>query len=56
MLDRQKGQYVFECDACGESLYTECSDFKEALYIMRTHDWTAKKISDVWVHNCGCER
>jgi hypothetical protein len=56
MLDRQKGKLVFECDACGECLYTECRDFVEALYSMRTNDWTAIKIGDVWVHNCGCER
>lgn len=55
MMDRQRGQYIFECDDCGESLYTECYDFQEALYCMRTNDWTARKVGTDWVHNCGCK-
>jgi hypothetical protein len=55
MMDRQKGQFVFECDNCGESLYTECYDFQEALYSLRSHDWTSQRVGNVWVHNCGCK-
>jgi hypothetical protein len=57
MIDRQHGAIIFECDGCGESLNTECHDFNEALYSLRTHDWKAKKEAGaIWCHYCpGCK-
>lgn len=55
MLTRIHGKYVFECDACGDTLETETKDFNEALRIMRDANWRAQQVGSDWVHSCfGC--
>jgi hypothetical protein len=52
VLDRQKGNVVFECDACDGVLETETGDFDAAFNRFRREDWVARKIGDVWCHYC----
>ena len=55
MLTKIHGKFQCECDACGETLETETADFAEALRIMRSADWQARKLGQDWVHTCfGC--
>lgn len=55
MMDRQHGNFIFECDACGATLDTDTRDFNEALGIMRRANWRASPIGKDWVHTCdGC--
>lgn len=53
MLDRQKGNFIVECDKCSEVLDTETSSFDSALNIMRRNGWKSRKIGEDWVHWCG---
>jgi hypothetical protein len=52
MLDRQKGNVVFECDTCGESLDSETGSFDSAMNLFRREGWKARKVGDVWTHKC----
>ena len=52
MLDRQKGDVVFECDGCGEVLETGQADFGAALSLLRRDGWRAVKAGDDWEHYC----
>jgi hypothetical protein len=52
MLDRQKGDVVFECDICGNVLETETSDFESARNLLRREGWRTLKVGDVWMHKC----
>jgi uncharacterized protein (DUF983 family) len=52
MLDRQHGDVVFECDACGTTLETETSDFGSARNLLRREGWRARKLGDGWMHFC----
>jgi hypothetical protein len=56
MIDRQRGKIVFECDACGDVLETEESEFDEANAVRRDACWIARKIDDEWVHFCSSEK
>lgn len=56
MRDRQFGQIVVECDACGDTLETETKDFAEARDIMQREGWKVRAEgqgrSTVWYHGC----
>lgn len=52
MLDRQKGEIIFECDGCGGTLGTETGNFDSARNLLRRERWRAVKVGDVWQHNC----
>lgn len=52
MLDRQKGDIVFECDACSEVLETSTSNFESALSVLRRSGWKAHKSGEEWKHLC----
>jgi predicted RNA-binding Zn-ribbon protein involved in translation (DUF1610 family) len=55
MLDRQRGNIVFECDVCGETLDSDTRDFGEAIRALKNESWKARKIGVDWVHACpGC--
>lgn len=54
--DRQHGNIVFECDACGDVLETEQADWGSAWNKAKHEGWRSRKIDDVWVHHCdNCE-
>lgn len=53
MKTRIHGKHVFECDACGDSLETDTSDWREALQAMRDTDWQARQIGSDWIHTCN---
>ncbi len=56
MMTKIHGKHTVECDACGDTLETDTADFAEALRIMRSADWQARKIGQDWVHTCfGCK-
>lgn len=52
MLERQRGQISFVCDACGEVLETEERDFVDAKGMLDAEGWRARKIGTDWIHNC----
>lgn len=54
MMDQQKGNIIFECDECGETLDTETSSFDAALKTLKRDGWKAEKVADVWTHKCDC--
>ncbi len=51
MIDRQQNLIIFICDSCDEFLETETDDFQEALSVLRSNNWTAKKAGE-WQHIC----
>ena len=53
MIDRQRGDVVFECDGCGEVLETATSNFDSALNMMRREGWRAVCAGNVWSHFCA---
>ena len=53
MIDHQYGDIVFECDACGETLETDSSDFDEANILRRRAGWSAQKLQNEWLHFCS---
>lgn len=53
MIDRQRNQITFECDACGDSLDTGESEFDEANRVRREEGWLAQKVGRDWVHFCS---
>lgn len=58
MIDHQRGQIVFECDACGDTLDTDTREFDEANALRREEGWLAEKVGRDWVHFCSdrCKR
>lgn len=52
MLDRQKGDCVFECDGCTETLETHTGDFIAALNMAKREGWRTVKAGDDWNHFC----
>jgi hypothetical protein len=54
MMDKQHGDYIFECNICGSTLTTDQADFNVAITIMKRNGWNARKIGKDWVH--GCDR
>lgn len=53
MIDYQRRKIVFECDACGDVLETEESDFDLAQRVRRDAGWSAQKVGADWVHFCS---
>ena len=52
MLDRQLGEYIFECDVCGDVLNTDDRDFNAARDALTNSGWKARKIGSDWCHSC----
>lgn len=53
MLHKVKGDFVIECDDCGETFQDEdCRDFGEFMYALKSHDWKIKKVGNDWIHTC----
>ena len=54
MLDRIKGEIVFECDGpkCNEYLETETRDFTEAKEQLNEAGWRTSLDARIWVHTC----
>jgi hypothetical protein len=53
MLDRQKGNIVFECDGCGAVGETNTGDFTAALNMIKRDGWHAIKEGSDWCHYCS---
>ncbi len=53
--DRIKGEIVFICDSCDETLETGAHDFTEANEARRESKWIAFKEDHGWVHYCSRE-
>jgi hypothetical protein len=47
VIDRQKGEVVFECDGCGATEDTGTGDFTAALNMVKREGWHAIKEGDV---------
>ena len=52
MMDKQKGDFIFECDSCGKVLQTDQADFGVARNMLRREGWSVRKIGSDWVHGC----
>lgn len=54
-LTWDRGQVVFECDNCGDTLETEESEFDLALERAKENGWGAHRMgrARVWRHYCG---
>lgn len=52
MMDKQKGDFVFECDVCGKVLETDQADFGVAINMMKRQGWTTRKLGKDWLHGC----
>lgn len=54
MLHRQKGQIIFECNECGETLDTGTGDFDAAKAKLDAEEWKASKEPNMaeWDHTC----
>jgi hypothetical protein len=54
MLDKQKGDYVVECNGCGAVLETHTSNFSAAVNLLRREGWKSHKRDDDedWKHFC----
>jgi len=52
MIDRQRGNLVFECDMCPETLETEQPDFATAWRVAEREGWERSKIGNDWLHAC----
>lgn len=56
MIDRQKGQIVFECDSCPATLESNTDNFTDAWNKAKAEGWKTHKIGAIWVHACDrCE-
>jgi len=54
-MDKQKGDFVFECDGCGETLVTHTSNFDAARNMLRLAGWQPRKntTTQEWEHYCS---
>jgi hypothetical protein len=43
---------VIECDACPETFEGESGEFNEVWAAAKRDGWTAKKVGDLWIHEC----
>lgn len=50
--DKIKGDIVFICDDCDDTLETETSDFEEANDIRIDSGWRAFRDHSNWMHVC----
>ena len=50
------GEFVVECDECGDELFTNTDGFPDAVEIAKGEGWRARKIEGEWEHRCSdCE-
>ena len=56
MIRKEKGEYVAECNLCGEEVAGGIiSDFRKFVDHIKDLDWTVKRDDDeeqTWVHFC----
>lgn len=52
MLDRQNGQFVFECDGCGDVFEPDGEEFSRAVRSLKYEGWKISKDNDTWTHLC----
>lgn len=54
MLDRQKGDYIFQCDGCYAVLETNTSNFTAAINLLRREGWKShlRDGDEDWKHYC----
>lgn len=53
MMDRQKGNIVFECDGCQDVLETGTADWGSAQNALKRARWSAVKVDEGdWEHYC----
>ena len=52
MIVREKGEVGLECDECGDSFWSGCSDFKEMIEDAKEEGWRIKKDGEDWIHTC----
>lgn len=53
-LHKDRGKFVFECDACPDVLHTETRDFQEARDELTAEHWATRKseTTGAWRHYC----
>jgi len=43
---------TFECDSCGLTLESGEGDFIDALRVLKSRGWEARKLDEEWNHFC----
>ena len=52
-IEREADRTVtFECDSCGDTFNTDHEDFRDALDMLKRHNWAIRQIDGNWVHVC----
>lgn len=52
-IQREDGEFVAECDLCGDMLYTEVREFYLVPETMKQSGWGITKNRDgTWTHRC----
>ncbi len=52
MIDRQRGEIIYECDGCDETIETGERDWPDAMACFRREGWRAEKVGEDWTHLC----
>lgn len=45
-------KYQFECDGCGEVIYTDQKSFRQELNVSRVESWEHREIRGTWRNYC----
>jgi len=51
-MTRDHGDFVFECDSCGNALETNEDDFNVAISALKREGWKSAKSGSSWKHIC----
>lgn len=52
-IQREDGEFVAECDACGDLLFTEIREFYLVPETLKQAGWNiVKERNGTWVHKC----
>jgi hypothetical protein len=51
-VERVKGELVFTCDECDDTLETGTDEFAEGLQELKDAGWGTGRTGTTWVHRC----
>lgn len=54
MIYRDKGEFIAECNECGDCFYGGVvDDFHAFIKELKGEGWIANKVDDEWIHLCS---